>query len=164
MNKFKKSYLILRTLLVSILSLIILIAATGFSYSVHYCHGSQTNVQIFPELIQSQSGCGCELSQKDVDRKAESESHGVIQKTKCCKNLHYFRKVQLLSFELQKKEITFHSLQLLFAITFDLFSSQPNAGFQESHQKPGETCDLPSGKSWILSHHQMRIPSPSSDC
>lgn len=158
------SYRIIRALFISLLSAVILIAATGLSYSVHYCHGSQTEIQLFPELIYSQPTCGCDVNMTGFSMSAEESKTDVLSKTKCCKNLHYFQKIQLLSFELQKKELNVHQALLLSPLKSEYLAFQKFAKIEEPLQISQQEHVLPSGKSWILIHHQIRIPSPSSDC
>ena len=164
MKKSAKAYQIVRALFVSLLSLFLMMAAIGFSYSVHYCHGNQTDVQLYPELISSQSGCGCEGNVKEAGTPVENDNSGVISKTSCCKNLHFFQKIHLLSFEIQKKELSAPVIHLSLLFRTEFPDLQKWAGKEEPLQIPEQDHVLPSGKTWILLHHQMRIPSPSGDC
>jgi hypothetical protein len=164
MQKSTKAYQLVRALFVSLLSLFLMMAAIGFSYSVHYCHGSQTDVQLYPGLINSQPGCGCEGNVKVINTPGETKSSEVISKASCCKNLHYFQKIHLLSFEIQNKELITPIIYLSSPFKTDILALLKDSGYERPLLMPEQDHVLPAGKSWILIHHQMRIPSPSSDC
>ncbi|MBK7173283.1 MAG: hypothetical protein IPH84_08615 [Bacteroidales bacterium] len=142
------------------MSVVFLVAATGFSYSTHYCHGDLTDVFIYPGLTQSSPSCGCAIEQMNS---SQQESHSGISKSTCCKNLHYFQKIQVLAFEKVNKVIglSIHSILPVLLPGLLPVSLAVDDDSLFSYHKDRVP---PLGISRVIMHHQLRIPSPLSDC
>ncbi len=139
---------------------VFMIAATGFSYSIHYCHGNLTDVVIYPELTHSMPSCGCAIKHES---NMPDEYNSGISKSSCCKNLQYFQKIQVLTFEHVKKV---HSISVISILPVLLPGISPSLLETETdnHLSSYMECTPPRGVQRVIMFHQLRIPSPLSDC
>ncbi len=147
----------------AVLLLIVVIAATsGFSYTIHFCHGSRTGIAMYPELTNTKAGCGCE---KDGMSVSSTFSYGIqpvsIHKSGCCKNLHFFQKINTVSREQIRADI----LPLFNLLAFcgaELIISNPER--IKDNQSLLHLPPLISGKTLVFFLNQLRIPSNQGDC
>jgi len=144
---------------VSLLILLVTVASCGFSYAVHYCHGTRSDINVLPEILPSATSCKCDINAYPVHT---SQSPG-ISKASCCKDLYFYQKINLLSSN--------HSIKVtLSPISFfiPLFESGLLKIFIPSFSEAmpeEEPSPIPiQGRSLIVFLHQIRIPSISGDC
>jgi len=137
---------------------LVILASTGFTYSIHYCHGTVTQVSILPEMVPSSLPCSC-----DIDRSShESQQNQGIGKASCCKNLHFFQRVNVLSLSNVIKDVLTLTTDKFIIINPDVLRP---ALLTEPISVPDTQYLSPrAGSLLVIAYHQIRIPSPSSDC
>jgi len=148
-----------------ILVCIIMVASCGFSYNLHYCHGSLAAATIYPGLSQPATGCGCESGIKPENSGHSKHSTTGIQRTSCCKDYKYFEKINPSSFN-EFFQGTKFSLSVLFVGILPEYKlsapiQQPFLSSFLIHPPP---AILLAGRSLVCFLHQLRIPSFQGSC
>jgi hypothetical protein len=144
---------------------IMMIASCGFSYNLHYCHGSLASATFYPGLSQPANGCGCESGMKAENSGPSKHSPPGIQRTSCCKDYKYYEKISPISFNDFFQGAKF-SLNIAFTgILPDLKLTAPiQQSFLSSfiiHPPPANPL---AGRSLVCFLHQLRIPSIQGSC
>jgi hypothetical protein len=154
-----------REVVVSTLVCIMMIASCGFSYNLHYCHGSLASATFYPGLSQPSAGCGCESGIKAENTGPSKHPSSGIQRTSCCKDYKYYEKISPNSFNdfFQGAKV---SLNILYSgVLPDFKLPAPNQqSFLSSfliHPPPAITL---AGRSLVCFLHQFRIPSFHGNC
>lgn len=154
-----KNRLIQATLMIMVA--MVLVAASGISYTIHYCSNTRTDIRLFPEINNGKAVCGCE--HVNPGQASIPPDGTLISRTHCCKNIHYYHKIQVLTtekFQLERFTAVFSGLNLEEPV---LFFREKTAD-DTDYKVPGEQPSDLAGKALILALHQFRIPSPTGDC
>lgn len=158
----RKIYNYLRNTLLFVLAISILVSATGFSYKVHYCHGSFSGLALYPEFgFEPSVACGCAVTADNVvDTGSDSP---VIESNSCCSNISYFSKLALESpvtvFEIQSVSLPARELSQ-FEFT--------NTELQNENVSIHDFSFIPvaplAGRKLVLFLSQQRIPFSIYNC
>jgi len=154
-----KTYQAFSKVTVFLLILLVTFASCGFSYAIHYCHGTRSNISVLPEILPSTESCECDISKCQGHA---SNSNG-ISKTSCCKNLYFYQKINLFSYDhLIKATYSPSPSSIPFFETglFRIFSPS----FSEILPAEDPSHIPLQGRSLIVFLHQIRIPAIPFDC
>jgi len=120
-----------------------------------------TDIRLFPEIRQAEKGCVCEHT--DATQTSTPSDGENISKAHCCKNIHYYHKIQVFNSEKQQQERFIPIFNWLSPTgSVIVFGTEPIID-TEVRIPDKQPCVL-AGKALVLAIHQFRIPSPSSDC
>jgi hypothetical protein len=153
----------IREAVASLLLTIMIFASCGFSYNLHYCHGSLAEATFFPGLSHQPKGCGCETGSVPNVSGNEKQFPVHIQKTSCCKNFAYYEKINTVSF---------NDFSAISKLIRDLSTEAPllpeafefQAAIESSSIRLVQHPPPVFGKTLVLYLHQIRIPSALIDC
>ena len=160
--KTRKSFTKINNFLAGLLLTAVLSAGSGLSYTVHFCHGNRSGFVLYPEITHSVAGCGCEKNEPGL--KLPARTYAVtINKSDCCKNLHFFQKITTVSLQQFRPEPAPFFKLIPAATSLDLSLYCPVNPIEIPAAEASHPPPL-TGKTLVFFLSQLRIPSFSGDC
>lgn len=139
----------------------LIIAVSGLTLNIHFCHQSRSGFSFYPELTRNFASCGCEKGEPTAFRVTKELKTGISKKS-CCNNFHYYQKVNTPSFE----RVLSSGNVILADITVPQMVpgiEKPVTSVRDILQQTDDPAP-PSGKKLVYILHQPRIPSSIGDC
>lgn len=143
-------------------SVLLIAASGGFSYSVHFCHSERISFRVLPGLTGKADGCCCTVDMNRAQDFAERGKDEISTKS-CCREQYQFLKLNELSSPSPVDQSAPASVMLFVKdMSVSCLPKAVQPCFETGYEPPPSI--LNGGKRMVLLYHQLRIPSPVSDC
>jgi hypothetical protein len=153
----------IREIVASFMVCVVMAASFGFSYNLHFCHGSIAETTFYPGFVHPVATCGCESTLKAGNTYAGIPSTPNFHRTECCKNISFFGKITPNSFNDFQQGVKLFSAFVLFENNPEFKSYFPLPALAGSIILSHHPPPL-SGKLLVFYLNQLLIPSIPGIC